>query len=213
MSPLYALAVTALLAAPQADDSVAAKCEALVGRRFFLRIDVIRIESTIGGKDVTHVHPDGRPYYRGKVGFVFSKAKETDSADDFAAEARADRGGEVRFFRRGAAVTVHSAEPGEEEVSVGITTQSGTKTSVSLQMEKGYTAADFAALFAKAFATNEAELLGADKTVTIKLGMSSEEVMKLKGKPNARVELGAKTILSYADMKLVFLNNKLTDVQ
>jgi hypothetical protein len=189
-------------------------CQTLVGQSFFLRVDVIRIESTIGGKDVTNVHPDGRVYYRGKVGNIGNfKAKESDNADDFAADARSDRGGQVRVYRKGSPITVHEVEVEDEEVNVGITVQSGSKTRISFKLKKGYSAADFDAVFAAAFAKEESELAGATNTVNISLGMSTAEITKLKGKPNTRVDLGSKTMLNYADMKLVFENDRLVDVQ
>ena len=43
--------------------------------------------------------------------------------------------------------------------------------------------------------------------------MSVEEVIALKGKPNTRVSLGKKTIMTYEDIKIIFVDDKLADVQ
>ena len=194
-------------------DEVKEYCKSLVGQTFFLKVDVVRIESTIGGKDVTNVHPDGRVYYRGRVGSGFAKPKETDTAEDFAAEARRDDGGNVRIYKQASPVTIHKIKTKKDEVNVGITMQSGSKSRISFKLEKGYTAADFQFVFEHAFASDESELLGADKTINIALGMSTAEVIELKGNPVTRAELGPKTILAYSDMKLVFESDELVDVQ
>ena len=48
---------------------------------------------------------------------------------------------------------------------------------------------------------------------TIKLGMSPDEVKKSLGNPDKIVDLGAKQIYVYKDMKVVFLNSQVSDVQ
>ena len=48
---------------------------------------------------------------------------------------------------------------------------------------------------------------------TIKLGMSTGEVKKALGNPEKIVDLGAKQIYVYKDMKVVFLNSQVSDVQ
>ena len=48
---------------------------------------------------------------------------------------------------------------------------------------------------------------------TIKLGMTPEEVKKSLGNPDKIVDLGAKQIYVYKDMKVVFLNSQVSDVQ
>ena len=68
-------------------------------------------------------------------------------------------------------------------------------------------------MFKIAFAENKEELLGAEKTVLIELGMTVEEVIKVRGKPKTRVNLGNKTILTYDDLKLVFEDDSLKDVK
>ena len=48
---------------------------------------------------------------------------------------------------------------------------------------------------------------------TIKLGMSTDEVKKSLGNPDKIVDLGTKQVYVYKDMKVVFLNNQVSDVQ
>lgn len=48
---------------------------------------------------------------------------------------------------------------------------------------------------------------------TIKLGMSTEEVKKSLGNPDKIVDLGAKKVYVYKDMKVVFQDNQVSDVQ
>ena len=48
---------------------------------------------------------------------------------------------------------------------------------------------------------------------TIKLGMSPDEVKKSLGNPDKIVDLGAKQVYIYKDMKVMFLNSQVSDVQ
>jgi len=48
---------------------------------------------------------------------------------------------------------------------------------------------------------------------TIKIGMTCDEVQKLLGKPQSIVDLGAKLIYVYPNLRVLFMNGKLTDVQ
>ena len=48
---------------------------------------------------------------------------------------------------------------------------------------------------------------------TIKLGMSPDEVKQSLGNPEKIVDLGAKQMYVYKDMKVVFVNNQVSDVQ
>lgn len=48
---------------------------------------------------------------------------------------------------------------------------------------------------------------------TIKLGMSPDEVKKSLGNPDKIVDLGTKQVYIYKDMKVVFLNSQVSDVQ
>jgi hypothetical protein len=48
---------------------------------------------------------------------------------------------------------------------------------------------------------------------TVKLGMSTDEVKKSLGNPDKIVDLGAKQVYIYRDMKIVFMDGKVSDVQ
>jgi hypothetical protein len=49
--------------------------------------------------------------------------------------------------------------------------------------------------------------------VTIALGQTPDEVVAMKGQPLNKVNLGAKTICVYSDMKIIFMRDKVSDVQ
>ena len=55
--------------------------------------------------------------------------------------------------------------------------------------------------------------LQANSTKSIELGQSTEQVEAALGKPDKIVRLGAKTIYVYKDMKIVFVDGKVSDVQ
>jgi hypothetical protein len=48
---------------------------------------------------------------------------------------------------------------------------------------------------------------------TIKLGMSTDEVKKSLGNPDKIVDLGTKQFFIYKDMKVVFVDSVVSDVQ
>ena len=48
---------------------------------------------------------------------------------------------------------------------------------------------------------------------TIALGQTTDQVMAAIGQPTRIVDLGAKKIYSYPDMKITFQNGKVSDVQ
>ena len=48
---------------------------------------------------------------------------------------------------------------------------------------------------------------------SIKVGMTFDEVKGIKGQPDSIAEVGAKTIYAYKDMKIIFMNGKVSDVQ
>jgi hypothetical protein len=58
-----------------------------------------------------------------------------------------------------------------------------------------------------------ADEVAAANQKTIELGQTFEEVEKTLGKPVTVAKLGARTIYSYKDMKVIFTNGKVTDVQ
>ena len=48
---------------------------------------------------------------------------------------------------------------------------------------------------------------------TIKLGMSPDEVKKSLGNPDKIVDLGPKQVFIYKDLKVMFQNSQVSDVQ
>ncbi|AXC12040.1 hypothetical protein ACPOL_2727 [Acidisarcina polymorpha] len=48
---------------------------------------------------------------------------------------------------------------------------------------------------------------------TVKLGMTTDEVKKSLGDPPKAIDLGAKQVFVYPDMKVIFANGKVSDVQ
>jgi hypothetical protein len=51
------------------------------------------------------------------------------------------------------------------------------------------------------------------QTKTVEMGQSPEQVETILGKPEKVIKLGEKTIFVYKDMKIVFVEGKVTDVQ
>jgi hypothetical protein len=48
---------------------------------------------------------------------------------------------------------------------------------------------------------------------TIELGQTIAQVEQMFGKPSAAAKLGTKTIYTYKDMKVIFIDGKVSDVQ
>ena len=57
------------------------------------------------------------------------------------------------------------------------------------------------------------ELIKATQPATIELGQTFEQVEKAIGKPTRVVNLGAKVTWTYSDMKIVFVDGKVSDLQ
>ena len=191
-------------------------CEQVKGNTYWLKIDVVRVQELIGGTDATNVYPDRKVYYRGTFGI---RQTQSTSAEDFAEEVRMktlpDKETKVRVWERGSRVVVHGAKARNKEVRIDITEAGKSKSRIRFKFpdKRDYTLANLEEMFKIAFAENKEELLGAEKTVLIELGMTVEEVIKVRGKPKTRVNLGNKTILTYDDLKLVFEDDSLKDVK
>ena len=63
-----------------------------------------------------------------------------------------------------------------------------------------------------AFASEEFEIKHASRTDEIAAGMSTRQVMKVLGYADKKIALGAKTLLVYDNLVLVFLDDQLSDV-
>ena len=199
---------------------IAAYCAAMEGKVYFLRVDVIRVQHMIGGIDATNILPGPEVSYRAKFGGF--RQIQSSTAEDFAEEVRLENqnrkkgtmGSTVRNWKVGSKVTIHKLTVGGKEIQCDITEEGDSKSRIRFKFDKhkdAYNLATVQEMFAFTFAEKKEDVGG--KAVEITLGMSIEDVIKLKGNPKSRVNLGTKVILTYDDMKLIFLDNKLSDVQ
>ena len=191
---------------------------ALKGKTFWLKIDLVEVNDGLRGIDAANVLENGEVSYRATIGGF--RQSQSQSAEDFAEEVRniiaRDEllGWSVRVIQRGAKVVIRKAEAKEKEVYIELDKLSGARHAVRLKVNRdNYTISEVKRLFNVAFAASEVELEGAEKTILLKLDMSIDEVIALKGNPKTRVELGSKTILSYDDLKLIFKDGKLVDAE
>ena len=97
----------------------------------------------------------------------------------------------------------------------GTTQQVRYKSLVTIQFPKGYlSTADFSkvkGVIETLFAPETGVTSAAPKS--IELGQTPAQVEEIIGKPEKIIKLGEKTIFVYKDMKVTFINGKLTDVQ
>ncbi len=97
----------------------------------------------------------------------------------------------------------------------GSTKQTRYKALLSFQFPKGFleaTDADTVKKAIDAVVVPEAEAQ-ASNTKTIELGQTQQQVEAALGRPDRIVNLGQKQIYVYKDMKVVFVDGKVTDVQ
>lgn len=210
---LLSLPASSVGAAPPAD--VVSYVKSLHGKPLWLRIEVIRFQGVIGGIDATNVYADGMVRYQLRLGI---RRTESTSAEEFLRDGQRtvqqnDTPGQFRVASAGTQVAVTMTKVEDKEIEVEFNDTGKSKHKIRLKFESGkYSLDDVKRLLAVCFADSKAEAMG-KATITITLGMSVEEVIAAKGAPKTKVELGIKTILTYDDMKLVFENGKLTDVQ
>jgi hypothetical protein len=97
----------------------------------------------------------------------------------------------------------------------GTTQQVRYKSLVTVQFPKGYLAtAEFGkvkGVIEGLFAPESGVTSAAPKS--IELGQTTAQVEEIIGKPEKIIKLGEKTIYVYKDMKVTFINGRLTDVQ
>lgn len=194
-------------------------CKSIVDKTQWLRIGVVRIQHVVGGTDATNVYPNDRVSYRAKFGGL--RQMQSSSAEDFAEEARIQAakdktglGSSIRHWEKGTKVTIHKIKAKKTEIQWDITEEGGSKSRLRFKFDKdvdSYNLGTVKKMYAFTFADSEEEL--GDPIIEIELGMSVEEVIALKGKPNTRVSLGKKTIMTYEDIKIIFVDDKLADVQ
>lgn len=187
----------------------------LLGKTFWLKVDVIRIQQALGGIDATNIYPDGMVRYQARIGI---RRTESTDAEEFTKDAQRTiqqnrQFSQVRVANRGTKVTVSMVKVEDKEIELEFRDTGNSKQKIRLKFEDGrYTLDDVKRLVALCFAESETDAKGTT-TIAISVGMTIEEVIKAKGAPKTRVDLGAKTILTYDDMKLIFTDGKLSDVQ
>jgi len=191
-------------------------CKNLKGRIFWLKIGVVEVKNLFRGVDATNVLPDGEVSYRASINIHQTQSQDPE---DFAEEARIilakkDELGvsAVRVLKKGTKVRIKDVKVNKREVKIELDKTSGSRHAIRLKFkDKYYTLEEFKNQFRIAFAEEESELEGAEKTINIDLGLSIEEVVKIRGKPKSRINLGSKTVITYEDMKLIFKDGKLVD--
>ena len=195
----------------------------IVGKTFFLKQPVIRIQKLFGGDDATNILPGGQVQYRATIDSGWRRTEST-SAEDFAEQARTTIASssnatyrnqtKVRYWDRGSEVFVHNASIHGKVVWIDLTVDGGAKTRARHYFEySNFSIDDLEKSLNVLYAKTPEELMGAENTIELSLGMSVDDVIKMKGNPNTKVNLGGKTILGYEDMKLIFVDGKLADVQ
>lgn len=186
-------------------------CKELEGKTYWLKIGVLTIQRQYTVQDVTNIFPSGEVSYRGRVGKDWTEAEQTQTstAEEFAAVVRQKTQDDIQILQKGSKVIIDYTQPKKDQLKVGIKGTGKSKGAIWFKFEgKDYTEEDIQKSLTLAFAESEADL-----AVTLKMGMSVEEVIELKGTPKSRVDLGTKTILIYDDMKLTFEENKLSNVE
>ena len=210
----FAVSAALSLGAAPPPDAVAF-VNGLLGKTFWLKVDVIRIQGAIGGMDATNVYPDGMVRYQARIGI---RRTEATNAEEFTKDAQRTiqqnrQHSQVRVANTGTKITVSMVKVEDKEIELEFLDTGKSKQKIRLKFDDGrYTLDDVKRLVALCFADSESDAKGTS-TVTISVGMTIDEVIKAKGAPKTRVDLGAKTILTYDDMKLIFTDGKLSDVQ
>ena len=59
----------------------------------------------------------------------------------------------------------------------------------------------------------EAAIASAVQSKTVDIGMTADQVKQALGNPDKIINLGPKTIFVYKDLKVVFVDSKVSDVQ
>ena len=198
----------------------------IIGKELYLRASILRVSArgrfAVGkATDATNVYPDGNIYYQGSIeGGV---QINTQDPAEFTEEARRkllaakNNRAAVIGLDRGSKILIHKIEVDDDETRIMITLPgsfySEVKSAIRFKMFDSVNSFDdFKFMFDKVFAEEEYEVLRNDKTVEVNEGMASDELVKLIGLADYRINLGAKTILVYGDMRYIFENDKLVDL-
>jgi len=213
MPLVMVLLAASAIAAPEKSAELQELAKSLEGQQKWLRVDLVRIQYTLGGQNATKILPDGNVYYRAFTE-GFRKTQST-SAEDFAEEARQKiTDGTVRVLNKGVRVTIKEVKLGKDSVDIALKDEAGLASGVEFRFEKkDYSLDDVKKDLDIAFADEKSVATGSATTVNLQKGMSVDEVIKAKGNPISRADLDAKTVITYDDMKIVFEDGRLTDVQ
>lgn len=117
-------------------------------------------------------------------------------------------------IQREDAITLHLLTVDTSTVSVdGTTVPIRFKSALSFHYDRGAmkeTTVDAFVAKAKSFVSSEAD---GSAPKTIELGQTVAEVEAILGKPETVVKLGARVIYTYKNMKVIFTDGKVSDVQ
>jgi len=196
----------------------------LMGQKKWLKIDapMIRENTQYGGAGAAYIFPDDKIYY--KLQYYLGRkewAYQTESIAELENEVRHRLlNYSTEVWSRGTQVTITAInfvekwKKSDYHAQIIITNFKGDKNSVKIVFDfNGNNVEKFQRAISIAFANNENELQNTGQTAKLSLGMSIDDVIKMKGEPKTRADLGAKTVLTYDDVKIVFQDGKLVDVQ
>ena len=192
-------------------------CKSLKDKTFWMRIDVVRVNFFIGGKDATNVYRDGTVSYEATVQSAVSFSRQTESNDpeDFAEEIRSRQGSgvSVKVIKKGTQVKIKKVRPKSGVVEVEVESkQRKIKTKIRYQFgEEGYEMPDIKNLMDIVFAENEEEI--EDAIPEINLGITLAELIKIQGRPKSKINLGTKVVLQYESLKFIFEDDKLVGIE
>jgi hypothetical protein len=221
IAAVVGLSLASAAIAGNAPPEVQAALNELHGQVKYTKVDLIRLQHVVGGADATHIYADGHVVYKIKTGF---RHTENTSPEEFTKDVQRwlqqnESTSNIRMVGKGSKVTITKTQAEGQEVELELRDSQNSKHKLRLNFRTPdnkkdfeYTAADIQRLVAAALADSEDQAKGT-ATTELSLGMTIDEVVEAKGAPKTRANLGAKTILSYDDMKLVFEDGKLTDVQ
>lgn len=212
---LYLFAANAGLAQVSGEFAITNKAlaDSLKNKTKWLKIEVIRLEKNfLENSDVTHI-ADSSVYYMLGFDNSFKKATRYYSADEFVAEYRSRlRNFTISRWPADLKVTIHKISPLSMGWAVSITNHTGNKSTLYFDFNTvNYDTNNIKKLLSVAFAdsANWREKASA----RLVEGMSIAEVINIKGQPKTRADVGEKTVLIYDDLKIIFRNEKLIDVQ
>ena len=198
--------------------------KSITGTQGYLKAPVIRIEHGnpfLGAEDATNVI-DGHVRYKARIpgAGLFENDAESTDALQFRQQAlitiksrdeKGDRRSTVRFFDRGTTFRIHKThwKKKGKEIWIAVTFSSGTKSRIRFYFdEANYTSQEV---------WNALQVIISrtpiDATAKIIEGMTVEEVVAVKGKATSQITIGSKTVLTYDDVKLIFRNGTLADVE